>query len=58
LRLAAASAAGLSALKLDLRADKREQLAHAYLEIKAWPDALAALRGRPDAGMRMALLSN
>ena len=45
-------------LKLDLRADQRAQLMQAYLDIKAWPDALPALRALRDAGIRMALLSN
>ncbi len=31
-------------LKLELSIQKRRQLMHAYLEIKAWPDALPALR--------------
>jgi len=30
-------------LKLDLTSDKRKQLMDAYLELKAWPDALPAL---------------
>ena len=45
-------------LKLDLSADKREQLMQAYLELKAWPDAAPALRSLRDSGVRLALLSN
>lgn len=45
-------------LKLDLSMDKRSQLMQAYLEIKAWPDALPALRTLKDMGIRMAFLSN
>jgi 2-haloacid dehalogenase len=45
-------------LKLDLTADRRAQLMQAYLEIRAWPDALPALRRLRDAGLRMAFLSN
>ncbi|MGH8655934.1 MAG: haloacid dehalogenase type II [Gammaproteobacteria bacterium] len=45
-------------LKLELSPEKRRQLMHAYLEIKAWPDALPALRSLKDAGIRMAFLSN
>lgn len=45
-------------LKLDLTRDKREQLMHAYLELKAWPDAAPALQSLKDAGIRLAFLSN
>jgi len=45
-------------LKLELSMEKRSQLMHAYLEIKAWPDALPALRSLKDMGIRMAFLSN
>jgi len=45
-------------LKLDLSMEKRRKLMHAYLEIKAWPDALPALRSLKDMGIRMAFLSN
>jgi 2-haloacid dehalogenase len=45
-------------LKLDLTADKREQLMGAYLEIKAWPDSAPALRILRSSGLRLALLSN
>jgi len=45
-------------LKLDLTPDKRAQLMQAYLELKAWPDVLPALRRMKDLGIRLALLSN
>jgi 2-haloacid dehalogenase len=45
-------------LKLDLTADKRAQLMRAYLELKAWPDVLPALRKMHDLGIRLAVLSN
>lgn len=45
-------------LKLDLTAEKRAHLMQAYLEIKAWPDALPALQLLRDANIRMAVLSN
>jgi 2-haloacid dehalogenase len=45
-------------LKLDLSQDKRQQLMEAYLELKAWPDVLPALRSLKDAGLRLAFLSN
>ena len=45
-------------LKLDLSPEKRKQLMQAYLEIKAWPDALPALKSLRDAGIKMALLFN
>ena len=45
-------------LKLDLGAEKRDQLMHAYLELKAYPDALPALKALKEAGIRLAFLSN
>jgi len=45
-------------LKLDLTSDKRKQLMDAYLELKAWPDALPALRSLKSDGIRLAFLSN
>jgi 2-haloacid dehalogenase len=45
-------------LKLDLTADKREQLMGAYLAMKAWPDSAPALRSMRTSGLRLALLSN
>ena len=45
-------------LKLDLTAEKRRQLMEAYLKLKAWPDAVPALRSLKKAGLRLAFLSN
>jgi 2-haloacid dehalogenase len=45
-------------LKLDLRQEQRQQLMEAYLELKAWPDVLPALRSLKEAGIRLAFLSN
>ncbi len=45
-------------LGLDLTPDKRKQLMGAYLALKAWPDATAALHSLRDAGIRLAFLSN
>ena len=45
-------------LKLDLTSDKRKQLMDAYLELKAWPDAVPALQALKSAGFRLAFLSN
>jgi 2-haloacid dehalogenase len=45
-------------LKLDLSRDKRTQLMEAYLELKAWPDVLPALRALKEAGLQLAFLSN
>lgn len=45
-------------LRLDLTTEKRNQLMHAYLELKAWPDAPAALQALKHAGLRLAFLSN
>jgi len=45
-------------LKLDLTAEKRSQLMQAWLQIKAWPDALPALKSLKDASIRLAFLSN
>ena len=45
-------------LKLDLAPEARRQLMDAYLELKAWPDALPALKSLKSAGYRMAFLSN
>jgi 2-haloacid dehalogenase len=46
------------ALKLDLSADKRDQLLEAYLQLKTWPDAVPALRSLKRAGANLAILSN
>jgi 2-haloacid dehalogenase len=45
-------------LKLDLSRSAREQLMQRYLEIKAWPDVLPALKSLKADGIRMAFLSN
>jgi 2-haloacid dehalogenase len=45
-------------LELPLTVDKREQLVGAWLQLKAWPDALPALHALKSAGVRLALLSN
>jgi 2-haloacid dehalogenase len=45
-------------LKLELSADRRDRLMQAYLELKAWPDAPAALRALKAAGLRLVFTSN
>jgi 2-haloacid dehalogenase len=45
-------------LKLELTKADRDRLMQSYLELKAWPDALAALKGLKASGLRMAFLSN
>ncbi len=45
-------------LKLDLTNDKRVRLMDAYLSIRCWPEAPAALRSLKNAGIRLAFLSN
>ena len=45
-------------LKLDLTANQRARLMDAYLAIRCWPDAPAALRSLKDYGIRLAFLSN
>jgi 2-haloacid dehalogenase len=45
-------------LKIELTLDQRNRLMQAYLEVKAWPDVLPALKQLRDAGIRMAFLSN
>jgi 2-haloacid dehalogenase len=45
-------------LKLDLSPDKRRQLMDAYLQLKAWPDVLPALKTLKEAGIRLVFLSN
>ena len=44
--------------KVDLTTEKRDQLMHAYLELKTWPDVPVALRKLKEAGYRLAFLSN
>jgi 2-haloacid dehalogenase len=45
-------------LGLELTATGREALMQAFLALRAWPDAPAALASLRDAGYRLALLSN
>jgi 2-haloacid dehalogenase len=45
-------------LKLELTKVDSDRLMQSYLELKAWPDALAALKGLKASGPRMAFLSN
>lgn len=45
-------------LQLELAAGKRERLVHAYLELRAWPDARGVLRSLADSGLRLAFCSN
>ena len=45
-------------LKLDLTPEIRQQLMNAYLELKAWPDVLPALKSLKSAGLQLAFLSN
>ncbi|HEX3878255.1 MAG TPA: haloacid dehalogenase type II [Bryobacteraceae bacterium] len=45
-------------LKLDLTSDQRARLMDAYLAIRCWPEAPAALHTLKDAGVRLAFLSN
>jgi 2-haloacid dehalogenase len=47
-----------TSLKLELTAEDRDRLMQSYLELKAWPDALAALKGLKAAGLRLAFLSD
>jgi 2-haloacid dehalogenase len=47
-----------ASLKVELPRDKRDQLMGAFLQLKAWPEAPAALAALAKAGMRMAFLSN
>lgn len=45
-------------LKLDLTAEKRQQLMRGFTTIRAWPDVLPALERLRAEGIRLALLSN
>ena len=45
-------------LKLELTKADSDRLMQSYLELKAWPDALPALRRLKASGLRMAFLSN
>ena len=46
------------AAQVRLTAEQRNRLVRAHSELKAWPDALPALRALRAAGIRMAFLSN
>ena len=46
------------ALKLDLTAEKRDQLLQAHFELKTWPDVIPVLTRFRDAGLPLAFLSN
>lgn len=45
-------------LKLELTKIDRDRLMQSYLELKAWPDAPAALKALKTSGLRLAFLSN
>jgi 2-haloacid dehalogenase len=45
-------------LRLELTKADSDRLMQGYLELKAWPDALAALNGLKASGLRLAFLSN
>ena len=45
-------------LKLTMTGDQRDRLMDAYLRLRCWPDAPAALRSLKDKGVRLAFLSN
>jgi len=45
-------------LRLELSPDRRAQLMNAYLNLKAYPDALPALRLLKDSGIRLGFLTN
>ncbi|NEV02210.1 haloacid dehalogenase type II [Bradyrhizobium uaiense] len=45
-------------MKIELSSEQRDRLMQTYLELKAWPDVLPALRRLREAGVRMAFLSN
>jgi 2-haloacid dehalogenase len=47
-----------TSLKLELTTADRDRLMQSYLELKAWPDALAGLKRLKAAGLRLAFLSN
>jgi 2-haloacid dehalogenase len=45
-------------VNLDMSGEQRDRLMASHLDLKAWPDAAAALKKLKDAGIRMAFLSN
>lgn len=53
-----ALASSAAALQLDLDARRRDQLMQAWLELKAWPDAVPVLRRLKAAGIKLVFLSN
>jgi len=50
--------ASAAALQLDLDAERRDQLMHTWLELKAWPDAVPVLQRLKAAGIKLVFLSN
>lgn len=44
--------------RLDLTEDSRKELMSTFLELKAWPDAVPALKSLKAAGIRLGFLSN
>lgn len=46
------------AMKLDLTPEKRRRLLNAYLTLKPWPDAVAALRKLKASGVRVITIAN
>jgi 2-haloacid dehalogenase len=46
------------AMKLDLPSETRKRLLNAYLTLKPWPDAVAALRKLKASGVRIITISN
>jgi 2-haloacid dehalogenase len=46
------------AAKIDLKSDARARLMDAWLQLKPWPDSVAALRTMREAGVRLAYVSN
>jgi len=45
-------------MKLNMSSSKRRQLMNTYLQLKAWPDVLPALKKLTDSGIQLAFLSN
>jgi 2-haloacid dehalogenase len=48
----------LKAARIDLKPDVRASLMDAWLQLKPWPDSVAALRAMRDAGIRLAYVAN
>lgn len=55
---AGALAFSCKSLKLELTKPDSDRLMQSYLELKAWPDALVALKALKTSGLRLAFLSN